>query len=132
MRMPLLCHACSLLELGALLQLCYAVAGARLVTTAGQFERLGLAPLDAIACGTPVVAVHEGGFFETMVDGVTGFLLDRDAQSVSDAMQRLLDNPRLAADMCQQGGRMVEQRWTWKTAVDHLEEHFHEIGQVSR
>ena len=40
---------------------------------APRLEPFGLAPLEANACGLPVVAVAEGGVRETIIDGVNGF-----------------------------------------------------------
>jgi glycosyltransferase involved in cell wall biosynthesis len=39
-------------------------------------EDFGIAPVEAQACGTPVVALARGGALETVVDGVTGVLVD--------------------------------------------------------
>jgi glycosyltransferase involved in cell wall biosynthesis len=39
-------------------------------------EDFGIVPVEAQACGTPVVGVRRGGLLETVVDGETGFLLD--------------------------------------------------------
>ena len=40
-------------------------------------EDFGITPLEAMALGTPVVALREGGVLDTVVDGVTGILFDR-------------------------------------------------------
>ena len=39
-------------------------------------EDFGIAPVEAQACGTPVIALARGGALETVVDGVTGVLVD--------------------------------------------------------
>jgi glycosyltransferase involved in cell wall biosynthesis len=46
-------------------------------------EHFGIVPLEAMYAGTPVVAVASGGPMETIQDGVTGFVADRDESKES-------------------------------------------------
>src|SRR5262249_34935052 len=39
-------------------------------------EDFGIIPVEAQACGTPVVGVRRGGLLETVLDGETGYLVD--------------------------------------------------------
>lgn len=55
------------------------------------FEDFGIVPVEAQACGTPVVALASGGTLDTVVPGVTGELADEQTvESVVDAIQRAL------------------------------------------
>jgi glycosyltransferase involved in cell wall biosynthesis len=57
-------------------------------------EDFGIAPVEAQACGTPVVALGAGGACETVIDGVTGALLPGgEASLFADALRRLIDRP---------------------------------------
>ena len=57
-------------------------------------EDFGLVPVEAQACGTPVVALGEGGACETVVDGVTGALaVDRSVDSFAAALERTIATP---------------------------------------
>ena len=54
-------------------------------------EDFGLIPVEAMACGTPVLALNAGGASETVVDGATGALVDSgDVRAYSDALPRAL------------------------------------------
>jgi len=53
-------------------------------------EDLGIVPVEAQACGTPVVALARGGALESVIDGETGvFFAESSARSLADALDRL-------------------------------------------
>lgn len=54
-------------------------------------EDFGIIPVEAMACGTPVLGLRRGGVLETVVDGETGFLVDSDDPARYAAMLRHLD-----------------------------------------
>lgn len=87
-------------------------------------EALGMAPLEAMACGTPVVAVAEGGVRETVLDGITGWLVERDRDAFAARLEMLLSNEKLRLHMGQAGVEYVRKNWTWGRAVDRLEREF--------
>jgi glycosyltransferase involved in cell wall biosynthesis len=90
-------------------------------------EPFGLAPLEAMACGTPVVAVREGGVRESVVDGVTGLLVDRDPARFASALQRLIQDDALRRRLGEAGVAHVRTRWRWERTVDEVERHMREI-----
>jgi len=88
---------------------------------APRLEPFGLAPLEANACGLPVVAVAEGGLRETIIDGVNGFLVEHQPQMMADAIQRLAHDKDLAAQLGKNGSRIVQEKWSANAAVERLE-----------
>jgi glycosyltransferase involved in cell wall biosynthesis len=88
---------------------------------APRLEPFGLAPLEANACGLPVVAVAEGGLRETIIDGVNGFLVQHQPQMMADAIQRLAHDKDLAAQLGKNGSRIVQEKWSVNAAVERLE-----------
>ena len=87
-----------------------------------RLEPFGLAPLEANACGTPVVAIAEGGIRETIKHGVNGLLVpDRDPQALGAAVLKLLQEPMLARNLGETGRKLVCETWTLEAAVKRLE-----------
>jgi phosphatidylinositol alpha-1,6-mannosyltransferase len=79
-------------------------------------EGLGMVFLEAAACGLPVVAGTSGGAPETVVEGVTGHVVDpRSPAAVAGVLADLLDDPARARTMGKAGRAWVEQRWSWTT-----------------
>ena len=91
-------------------------------------EHFGIVPLEAMDAGVPVVAIRSGGPMETIVDGVTGYLVDyhilsdgdtpRDHPTVlgfANAIHKLLSNPSMAKVMGQRGRKRVDDAFGMET-----------------
>jgi glycosyltransferase involved in cell wall biosynthesis len=91
-----------------------------------RLEPFGLAPLEAGACGLPVVAVAEGGVRETILDGVNGLLVDDNPVAIAGAIQRLLADPAYAARLGAAGCDLVARRWSLSASIDRLEKRLSE------
>jgi glycosyltransferase involved in cell wall biosynthesis len=94
---------------------------AKMVVYAPILEPFGLVPLEAMACGTPVVAVREGGVHESVVHERTGLLVERDAQAFALAVERLLQDDELAVRLGRQARDYTVAKWTWDQAIQKLE-----------
>lgn len=99
-------------------------SGALAFVYAPYQEALGIAALEAMACGCPVIAVREGGIQETVVDGVTGFLVPRDPAAFASRLEDFLNDKKTRDRLGEAGILHVRQAWTWPKAVDRLEEQF--------
>ena len=89
-------------------------------------EPFGLVSIEAMACGTPVIGVREGGLQESIVDGTTGFLIDPEPEACAKAIQTLIDDAHLREEMGQAAIEHVKQNWAWENAVERFEHHLYE------
>lgn len=109
-------------------QLCEEYNKASLCVYAPVLEPFGLVPLEAMACGTPVVGVCEGGVQESIVHGVTGLLTERNLSQFATAIQSLLDQPTIAAEYGRNAREYVLMQWTWERSTTRLEEQMRMIA----
>jgi len=92
------------------------------------YEPFGIINLEAMACGTPVVASAVGGIIEVVVPGKTGLLVPVDAEGgadfepkdpakfardFADAINRLLDDPERLKEMGARSRARVEHVFSW-------------------
>jgi starch synthase len=83
------------------------------------YEPFGLINLEAMACGTPVVASRVGGIPEVVVDGETGRLVEPgNAGALADALRQALADPAGARRMGEAGRRRVEAHFSWDRIAD--------------
>lgn len=87
-------------------------------------EPFGLVTIESMACGTPVVAVREGGIQETVIHDQVGLLVDRDEHAFAEAVQSLLADPGRREALGRNGRGHVEKTWSWESAVERVETAF--------
>ncbi|MFN8485909.1 MAG: glycosyltransferase [Anaerolineae bacterium] len=96
----------------------YYSAGDVAVTTP-WYEPFGLTPLEAQACGRPVIGSAVGGITFTIRDGRTGFLVPpRAPEALADRLEFLLAQPELMAEMGKAARERVEREFTWATVAE--------------
>ena len=102
-------------------------ATASVTVAAAPLEPLGLTVLESIATGTPVVALRQGGYRETVTDGVNGRLVDADPCSLAHAIVAVTELARrttpeaIRASVC--------GYWTWDRCVRDLHRALHRTVQ---
>ncbi len=84
-----------------------------------EVEGLGLVFLEAAAAGLPVLAGDSGGSAETVVPGVTGYVVAR-LDDVVAGLELLLADPVRRRDMGRAGRRRVETEFTWAAVANRL------------
>jgi glycosyltransferase involved in cell wall biosynthesis len=83
-------------------------------------EDYGLTCIEAMACGTPVIACRDGGgYVELIDDGVDGFLVEPTGPAIARAIERLKDTE--VARAMGDRGRQKAQAYTWTRAIDQVE-----------
>jgi len=86
-----------------------------------RLEPLGLVPLESMSCGTPVIGISEGGIRETIINGITGVLTERDIYEFSDAINTLMSDKYLWDYYSFNGIENIKKNWTWRKATDVFE-----------
>lgn len=98
----------------------YAMADIVVYPTSGE-EPFGLVPLEAMASARPIIATLSGGLIETIVDGVTGFLIPKEEpRLLADRLSTLLAYPMLAQRMGHAGQQHVKQYFDRARMVDEV------------
>ena len=98
---------------------CY-YSAAEVVVVPSHYESFGMVALEAMACGTPVIASKVGGMAFTVQDGVTGFHIPfRDHAALADRIETILLDKELQARMGRQARKWASQ-YSWSNIADHV------------
>ena len=87
-----------------------------------RLEPFGYVPLEAAACGTPVVTVKEGGLRESMVDGL-GWLADPTPAAIANQISEILKDPNKASQVVLSKREELVDKWNLSAGIDRLEGH---------
>ncbi|MDX1614260.1 MAG: glycosyltransferase family 4 protein [Candidatus Promineifilaceae bacterium] len=98
---------------------------AGVVAHAAADEPWGLAVVEAMACGTPVVAVAEGGPLESIQDQESGMLVERELNAFAIAIERLLVDRSLATRLGEAAAARVRERFLWSQTTARTEAALH-------
>ncbi len=97
------------------------------------YEPFGLINLEAMACGTPVVATSVGGIPEVVAHDETGWLVPPgDARALAAAVRGLLGDPARAAAFGNAGRRRVEAHFSWDRIADRTLAVYHDAISAHR
>ena len=84
------------------------------VACAPWYEPFGIVPIEAMGCGVPVVGTAVGGLLDTVVDGVTGLLVEpRRPDLLATALDELLADAELRRRMGAAGAARVDRLYRW-------------------
>lgn len=98
------------------------MGSADLVLCTPWYEPFGIVPLEAMACGRPVVATDVGGHKDTVADGHTGRLVPPgEASAIADAVRELLGDEQRLRRCGETGRERAQARYTWQRVADGVE-----------
>ena len=103
-----MCGAVSRGDMPALLR------SADVVACTPWYEPFGIVPVEAMACGVPVLATAVGGMLDTVVDGGTGLLVPpRNPRACADALNAMLSDRERLGRWGDAGRARAEARYSW-------------------
>jgi starch synthase len=98
------------------------------------YEPLGIVNLEAMACGTAVVASDVGGIPEVVVHGETGLLVHYDERDLStyrhalaQSINELISDPERARRFGSAGRKRAEQEFSWSTMAEQTVEVYRSV-----
>jgi glycosyltransferase involved in cell wall biosynthesis len=103
-------------------------AAADVFVSTPWYEPFGITPLEAMACGTPVIGSNVGGIKYSVRDGETGFLVPpRDPDALADRLARLLGDHRLLQAFGANGLARVRRAFTWRHVASALSDVYDDV-----
>ncbi len=93
-----------------------------------ESDSFGIPLIEAGAAKTPVISTNRGPAPELIVDGETGFLINKDDKSqLVDKILKILDNEKLEQKMGQKANELVLKKYTWETVAKQTDKIYKEL-----
>jgi phosphoheptose isomerase len=106
----------------------YYYSAADIFITTPWYEPFGITPLEAMACGTPVIGANVGGIKFTVRDGETGYLVPpNDPAALAERMAHLYQHPKLLHLFKQHAIKRANDLFTWDKVVKGMAALYEEI-----
>jgi len=83
-------------------------------------EPFGSVSLESQACGTPVIALNQAGYKETVLNNQTGYLIPNNYPALLSKVNLMIKNPLLRAKMGRQGRKHMKANFTWDAHFSNL------------
>ena len=110
----------------------YYYSAAEAVVMPSHYESFGMVALEAMACGTPVVASQVGGLAFLVQDGETGFTVPvDDPQALADRLVALICEPELRARMGRQAAT-IARGYGWGIIAERIIDLYRELVGISQ
>ena len=108
-------------------------SAADIFVTTPWYEPFGITPVEAMACGTPVVGANVGGIKFTVRDGETGYLVPpHDPDALAERLAHLYRHPKLMSVFRAQAIRRANDLFTWQTVAAALAARYEDVLAATR
>ncbi|MEN4006027.1 MAG: glycosyltransferase [Methanobacteriaceae archaeon] len=94
------------------------------------YEIFGIAVLEALACGTPVIVTDRCGIAE-VIDNQVGLVVPYDKEQLSNAILRLLGDDKMRQQFGEKGKLLVRERFNWEKIAEQIEKLYQSVIQTS-
>lgn len=99
----------------------YYYSAADVFITTPWYEPFGITPIEAMACGTPVIGANVGGIKFTVLDGETGYLVPpNEPTAIAERLAYLYQQPQLLSTFRQQAIKRANDLFTWQTVASTM------------
>jgi glycosyltransferase involved in cell wall biosynthesis len=106
----------------------YYYAAADIFISTPWYEPFGITPLEAMACGTPVIGSNVGGIKYSVVDQRTGFLVPpHEPEMLADKINELLHDTVLYHAMCKNAIKHVKSSFTWSKVASSIHHVYNKV-----
>ena len=106
----------------------YYYSAADVFVTTPWYEPFGITPLEAMACGTPVIGANVGGIKHSVADGETGYLVSpKNPEALAERLTHLLLQPALIKKMQVAALKRVHGLFTWAKVAETVAKVYEEV-----
>ena len=98
----------------------YYYSAAEVVIVPSHYESFGMVALEAMACGTPVVASQVGGLAFLVQDGVTGYVVpDNQPELLAEKLAHLISQPEVRQEMGSKAAA-IARNYSWQNIAEQI------------
>ncbi|MEH2066675.1 MAG: glycosyltransferase [Nostoc sp.] len=111
----------------------YYYSASDVLVTTPWYEPFGITPVEAMACGTPVIGSKVGGIKFTVQDGETGYLVaPNDPDAIAERIAHLYKNPQVLHRLKGQAIQRAHQMFTWKQVTSAVAALYEEVINTAK
>lgn len=106
-------------------------SAADIFVTTPWYEPFGITPVEAMACGTPVIGSNVGGIKFTVRDGETGYLVPpKNPDAIAERIAHLYQHPELLSRFRQQAIRRANELFTWQNVTAAIADLYEDVLSI--